>query len=259
MNKEIIYIKEKGIEFIQFKRLLDYGIKHAYTLKKEDIDFSSDSPKMEVSYEKLCKVLDLDTKNLVKPKQTHTSNVRCIDKIEKREDLEDIDGIITDKKNIILSTKNADCILFLLYDPVKNVIGNIHSGWRGTFKKIVEKAVLKMITNYNSDPKDIVCCICPSIRKCHFEVDEDVKELCEEIFSFTNKTKDFIFVGDIKQGKQKYYIDTIEINKILLKQLGLKDENIIDCEICSVCNSEKISSNRVEGKKFTRATAIISL
>ncbi len=65
--------------------------------------------------------------------------------------------------------------------------------------------------------------------------------------------------GEIKEKKQKYYIDTIRINKILLKQLGIKEENIIDCEICSVCNSDKISSNRVEGKKFTRATAIISL
>lgn len=259
MNKEIVYKKGKDIEYIQFKRLLKYGIKHAYTLKGENIDFSSLSEKNEYSYTTLLNELNINKESLVVPKQTHTDNVVCIDKIVSNEDLDGVDGLITDKKNIILSTKNADCILFLLFDPVKKVIANVHSGWRGTFKKIVEKTVVKMITNYQCDPKDIICCICPSIRKCHFEVDEDVKELCEEIFKFTNKTDEFIEIGEIKDNKQKYYIDTVYINKILLKNLGVKEKNIIDSEICSVCNSDKISSNRVEGKNFTRATAVITL
>ena len=42
-----------------------------------------------------------------------------------------------------------------------------------------------MITNYGCKPEDIYCFICPCIRKCHFEVDEDVKMLCENIFDFT--------------------------------------------------------------------------
>ena len=259
MDKNIIYKKSNEIEYIQFKRLLDLGIKHAYTLKNENIDFSSGSEKNNISYKILLKELSLDFATLVTPKQTHTDNVKCIDKVEIAENLCDTDGLITDKKKITLSSKNADCILFLLYDPTKRVIANVHSGWRGTFKKIVQKTVLKMITNYKSNPEDIICCICPSIRKCHFEVDEDVKQLCESIFGFTNKLESFIQIGEIKNNQQKYYIDTVEINKFLLKDIGIKSENIIDCKICSVCNSDKISSSRVEGKNFTRATAVISL
>jgi len=116
-----------------------------------------------------------------------------------------------------------------------------------------------MITNYNCKPENIYCFINPSIRKCHFEVDSDVKELCEYIFSFTNRTKDFIIKGEVKDKTQKYYIDTVLINRILLENLGLKSENIIDCEICSVCNKDKISSYRVEGKKFSRAIALIGI
>lgn len=259
MEEKIIYQNKNGIEYIQFKRLLDYGIKHAYTLKKDDIDFSKDSDKMIQSYKKLLSSLELDFDTLVTPMQTHTANVKCIEQVECLENLQDTDGLITNKKQITLSSKNADCILFLLYDPVKKVIANIHSGWRGTFKKIIEKTIMKMIVNYKCNPEDIICLICPSIRKCHFEVDEDVKKLCEDIFKFTNKTEEFIQKGELKENKQKYFIDTILINKILMKELGIKEENIIDCEICSVCNSDKISSSRVEGKKFTRATAVISL
>lgn len=259
MNENIIYKKENGVEFIQFKRLLELGIKHAYTLKGEEIDFTTSSDKMQSSYEKLFKALDLDINTLVRQKQTHTANVKCIYRVESPENLEDVDGMITNQKQITLSSKNADCILFLLYDPVQKVIANVHSGWKGTFQKILEKTIVKMITHYHSSPKDIICCICPSIRKCHFEVDEDVKQLCEKIFSFTNQIHSFIEKGKIKDNKQKYYIDTVKINIILLKGLGIKEENIIDCEICSVCNCEKISSSRVEGKNYTRATAIISM
>ena len=164
-----------------------------------------------------------------------------------------------DRKNLALTTTNADCILFFMYDPVKKVIANVHSGCKGTFQKISEKTIVKMITNYNCKAEDILIFINPSIRKCHFEVDEDVKDLCKEIFKFTNKTDEFITKGEIKEEKQKYNIDTVKINKILFQELGIKEENIIDCEICSVCNKEKVHSYRVEGKDFKLATAIISL
>ena len=50
MSEEIIYKKENDLQYIQFKKLLQYGIKHAYTLKGENIDFSNDSQKMNSSY-----------------------------------------------------------------------------------------------------------------------------------------------------------------------------------------------------------------
>ena len=220
-SDEIIFKDNGDVKYIQFKRLLKYGVRHCYTL--------------------------------------NTSVVRCIDKVIPSEELQDVDGLITDKKEVALTTKNADCILFLFYDPVKKVIANVHSGWKGTFQKVAEKTVVKMIDFYKCKPQDIICCICPSIRKCHFEVDSDVKDLCKEIFGFTNRVDEFIEVGEIKEGKTKYMIDTVLINKILLEDLGLKSNNIIDCGICSVCNKDKVHSARAEGENFKRATAVIQL
>lgn len=258
-NEKIICKEYKGIEYIQFRKLLDLGIKHAYTLKGKNTNFRSNSKEESECYSKIYEAIGLDVNTLVKPLQNHTSNIKCIDKVLKKGELPNTDGVITNKANIALTTTNADCILFLFYDPIKKVIANIHSGWKGTFQKIAEKAVVKMITNYNCNPQDIYCFISPSIRKCHFEVDEDVKELCEDIFSFTGRTSEFIEKGRVIESKQKYMIDTVLINKILLKQLGIRDENIIDCDICSVCNSDKINSYRIEGRDFKLATCIISL
>ena len=48
-NDEIIYNNNNGVEYIQFKRLLDLNIKHAYTLKGDDLDFSFNSGKLILS------------------------------------------------------------------------------------------------------------------------------------------------------------------------------------------------------------------
>ena len=259
INSQIILKKTNGIEYLQFKRLLEYNIKHAYALKADNLNFRSDCDLEKDSFLKLYNAVGLDISTFVKPLQKHTGNVRCISKVYSKKELSYIDGLITDQKNITLTTTNADCILMLAYDPKKKVIANVHSGWKGTYQKVIERTILKMIKNYKCKPKDIECFICPSIRKCHFEVSEDVKELCENIFSFIPNKDKFIIKGDIKNGEQKYFIDTIYINKYLLMELGIKEENIIDSEICSVCNSDKINSYRADGEDFKLSAAIISL
>ena len=259
-NDDNIVLKQgNGIEYIQFKKLLEYGIKHAYTLKDDSIDFSFDQELNFSSYEKLCSVLDIDVKTVVQPVQTHTDCIMCLEEVFPSEKLQDVDGLITNKENIALTSKNADCILFLFYDPIKKVIANVHSGWRGTLQKIAEKTVIKMINSYNCQPENIICCISPSIRVDHFEVEDDVKKLFEEQFAYTGKNEEFIKTGNIVEGIQKYNIDTVLINKILLTELGLKEKNIIDSNLCSVCNKEKIESVRVDKEKAKRATAIIVL
>lgn len=151
----------------------------------------------------------------------------------------------------------ADCTPILLYDPTKNMIGNIHSGWRGTIQKIGQKAVLKMKEQYNVDPKDIIACIGPCIGKCHFEVDEDVKEKFEQTFSYFNKNDDIIEIS--KENKCKYFIDTTLVNRLMLEEVGVSPENIFESNICTVCNSKIIHSYRADDKEAGRNIAMIGL
>ena len=111
-----------------------------------------------------------------------------------------------------------------------------------------------MQTNYQSNPKDIICCICPSIRKCHFEVDTNVKDLFYKKFSYLPNINQII-----EKVQNKYHIDTILLNKTLLLNIGLKEENIIDSGICSVCHSEQINSYRIDKENYKLSTAIITL
>ena len=258
-NKYIIHVKTPKIEYIQFKELLKHGIINAYTLKKDGINFRSNSIETEYSYKTICDELKIKPEYITKGFQKHTSNVQEIERVMSLEELKDTDGLITNKKNIALSTTNADCNLIMLYDINRKVIANVHAGWRGTFKKIIENAVIKMINDYNCNPNDIIACFCPSIRQCHFEVEEDVKNECEEIFSYTGKLEEIIKLGRVEENKQKYNINTVLINKILMESLGIKKENIIDCNICSMCNSDYINSYRAQKESFKLSTAIIMM
>lgn len=173
--------------------------------------------------------------------------------------LENIDGLITNKKDKVLSLTYADCTPIFLFDKSKNVIGNIHSGWQGTLNQIAKEAIKCMENSYNCNPEDIICVIGPTIRKCHFEVDEDVKNMFYNTFKKIYDLDKFIYTGKIKNGKQKYYIDTVYLNIQMLIQSGIIEKNIVDSNICTVENSKFIHSYRAERENAGRNTAIIGL
>ena len=256
-NENVIHIKEEGVEYLQFRRLLEYkdNIAHAFTLginndfrmplydanpkklTKEQIEENKNS------YKKICKSIGIEYNNIVKTNQVHKDIVKSVDeKINKNEPdfnekaYQETDGLITNQKNLAICATNADCIVLMMYDRVKKVIANVHSGWRGTVQNIGAKAIDKMEELYNSNPKDIICCISPSIRSCHFEVDDDVKDIFSKSFKNVQNA--------IEKHNNKWHIDTVKLNIDMLKEKGLRQENIIDSKICTVCNSNLIHSYR---------------
>lgn len=301
-NKNVIHIKKDGIEFLQFRKLLEYKdyINHAYSLGIDKNFRTARANKQELQkeeyekaiedYKNLSDAIGSEYTNLVKTNQEHTDCVKVVkEKINANipdintDEYEKTDGLITNQTRKLLSTTNADCILLLFFDPVKKVIGNTHSGWKGTLQRISAKTVKKMQEEFGCESKDIICCICPSIRKCHFEVEKDVKDLFEKEFQDlvelenlveekdSKDSKNLIKIDEVKSpislGKiieekipdKKWNIDTVLINQIILEKAGLRPENIIDSEICSVCNSNIIHSFRVEKEGYGLNTALIEL
>lgn len=276
-NENVIHVKKEGIQYLQFRKLLEYSdiITHGYSLgidknfrtaraNKQKLP-EQEAKKAIKDYENLGKCIDIKLNKMVKPNQAHTDKIQIVEKhiLENEPDFnleayDKTDGLITNKKDIALATTNADCILLLFFDPVNKVIANVHSGWRGTIQRISVKTVQKMVNKFNCKPENIICCICPSIRKCHFEVENDVKEIFEKEFKDL-KIEQNNDIMEKQKDKEKWNIDTVLINKILLKQEGLKQENIIDSGICSVCNSDLIHSYRVEKQGYGLATALIKI
>lgn len=276
-NNVVVHKNNNGFQYLQFKKLLEFSdtLVHAYSLGidknyRTSLNIKNNSPELYSkaidNYKKLCKNINCTYTNLVKPNQSHTNIVKLV-KSKINNDKPDFnldeynltDGLITNKSNLLLVTTNADCILLLFFDPVEKVVANVHSGWKGTIQRISVETVQKMKKEYNCKPENIICCICPSIRKCHFEVEKDVQALFENEFKQElQKANRFNEIIE-RKTEQKWVIDTVEINKIILQNEGIKANNIVDCGICSVCNCDLIHSYRVEKESYGLETALIGL
>ncbi len=261
-RNEIVVIQDQNSRLMHFKKLLEYNLPHAFTLKPFDFGsndtYNEIKEKVDNNYKSVCELLKLDSKNLIRPYQTHTNTVKVVNKELGifNESFIDVDGLITKEKNKILSLVFADCTPIYIYDKQKNIIGNIHSGWQGTVKKIAKIAIQAVKKEFNCNVKDLICIIGPTIRKCHFEVKQDVRDIFYNEFKYMNDIDKII---EFNEKTNTYFIDTVEINKNLLKEEGILEENIVDSNVCTVCNSNIMHSYRKEGTEAGRNTALISL
>ena len=140
---------------ITFDKLNKQNIINCFTLKPYNFkDYQNNLIKDE-QFDKIFNELNVNIKTIKKPNQTHTNIVKVLDENNLDDSFLNTDGLITNLKNVALVTTLADCQGILLYDKEKEVIGNIHSGWKGTLNRIVENAINLMIETYNCNPMNI--------------------------------------------------------------------------------------------------------
>ena len=263
---------ENGVCFVTFPLLTATGlVNHAFTTKiggvskgiyaTMNMGFSvgDDTNAVMENYKIICNAAGITYENLTLSHQTHTNNLRVITKedigkgIFKERDFSDIDGIITNLKNVPLVTQYADCTPLLFCDPKKQVIATSHAGWRGTVSEIGLKTVEKMREAFGCNPKDIIAAIGPCICKDCYEVDIPVYNtflqngnfIMNEIFTPTYKDH---FLLDLKTA-----------NKQILLNAGIKEENIDISDLCTCHKHEYFHSHRYTNGKRGTLAAIIEL
>lgn len=242
LTNDIMIEKEiNGHKYLQFKKLLELNINHVFT--ENDLNFSFKNIPSEENlhnFDIVCKDFGFNKTRLCRPIQKHTAEIKKVTVTGLNPDEYDFtDALITDKNDTPLCITTADCVPLIIYDPVKKVIANIHSGWRGTVRGIVENSLNMIINEYHSNKNDLLFFFGPSLCQNCFEVEEDVKNMFEEKFPYV-----IIKKGNIKDGNQKYYIDNAgTIIKYLLKE-GIKKDNIYNANICTCCHKQSLHSYR---------------
>ena len=160
------------------------------------------------------------------------------------------DIILTDKPDITLFMRYADCVPIMVYDPVKQVVGISHAGWMGTVKDVAGVTIRSMGEKYGSSPSDIVACIGPSIGPDHYEVGDDVIDQAKQSFG-----------GDSNLVLHSYgdriHFDLWKANQLLLERAGVARIELAG--ICTACHTNDWFSHRAEKGKTGRFGALISL
>ncbi|GIV66368.1 MAG: peptidoglycan editing factor PgeF [Chloroflexota bacterium] len=163
---------------------------------------------------------------------------------------EKADAIVTNNPSITLFMRFADCVPILLFDPVHQVIGLIHAGWKGTVQKIAAKTVQFMAQQFNSSPADILAGIGPSIGVDHYIIGDDVVQEVNKSFGSQGKIVLHPVNGSI-------HFDLWSANEILLREVGVKSIQV--AQVCTACDLERWFSHRAEQGKTGRFAALIKL
>ena len=211
------------------------------------------------NHEIIANAIRFNPENIVASKQTHTTNVKIVSKkdcgkgIYRERDYDDVDGMITNEKGIVLATYFADCVPLYMVDTKNKAIGLSHSGWRGTVGKIGKVTLDLMKETYGTNPKDVIACIGPSICSDCYEVSEDVATEFEA--AFKGREKDIL----INKGNGKYQLDLWECNYIIFKECGVYEENIHMPDICTCHNMEMMFSHRATQGRRGNLAAFLSI
>ena len=139
------------------------------------------------------------------------------------------DGMITALPGLCLVIRTADCVPVFLYDPVKKVLGAVHSGWKGTMFNITGKCIGMMGDLYGSDPGNLFAFILPSIGSESYEVNSDVADH---------------FPGDTIEINGRLHVDLwSSIEKSCINS-GLRPGKIFNTKICNRKNTDDFFSHR---------------
>ncbi|MDR1240814.1 MAG: peptidoglycan editing factor PgeF [Oscillospiraceae bacterium] len=204
---------------------------------------------VEKNYDSFCGSLDIKKSDMIFSNQIHSDKIKIAS--YEIDDEDGFDGLITNKKGIVIATSHADCSPVYIVDPIKKAIGLAHAGWRGTIKNIAGKMILKMNEVFGCNPSDLVCGIGPGICKSCFEIDKEIADKFKE-FPFGN----LVFSKKIK----KFNISISEANKQNLIIQGVKENNIFVSEICNKCCNYILFSKRAsKGKGYGLNIAVMSL
>ncbi|MBY0755500.1 peptidoglycan editing factor PgeF [Clostridium sardiniense] len=159
------------------------------------------------------------------------------------------DGIITNKRNIAIGVFTADCVPVIIVNEVDGVIGAVHSGWKGTFNSITKKALQRMVDLYSVNHKNTKIYIGAHIRKCCYEVSEELKE---KFIKEKNIKEDILFDGRNLSLKECIIKDVIDS--------GILEENIYDFDSCTYCEDKvKLHSYRKSNGSYGRLFSFVLL
>jgi polyphenol oxidase len=153
------------------------------------------------------------------------------------------DAIISNVPGMRLGVQTADCQSILLCDPVRRVVGNIHSGWRGSIQNIIGCTVGKMTAVFGTRASDLLAGIGPSLGPCCAEFIHYRREIPESLWQY---------------GAGNNHFDFLAMSRDQLRVAGVPADNIVASNLCTRCRTDLFFSYRAE-KTTGRFAAVIGL
>jgi len=198
---------------------------------------------LQQNYSTVASAIDTDLDHIVMTDQVHSADISYADLehaigSECMLKYKSTDGLWTDQRDLTLSATFADCVPVYFYDPIKNHIAIIHSGWKGTVEQI-SKNTVNILIKHGSCARDIIAIVGPSISSAYYEVTSDVIDHFKEVYD-ESKWKDIF----IQTDQTHYHLDMWAAIYHTLESCGVLPANIHFSGICTYDNADMIFSHR---------------
>ena len=187
------------------------------------------------------------------------------------------DALITRDRGVVLVVQTADCVPILLADTRTRSVAAIHSGWRGTLRRIAEKTLGRMRVEFGTRPEDVIAAIGPAIGQCCYEVGSEVAREFHSQFpaarDWFDGPFDSLAAGDNDPNwlpwltmrppghpppRPCVQLDLIAANHAILTGAGVPPGRIYSSDFCTACRTDLFFSYRRE-KITGRLMAVIGI
>ncbi|WP_422661988.1 peptidoglycan editing factor PgeF [Pannus brasiliensis] len=198
-------------------------------------------------------------------KQVHGDRVVTPTEIQ-REETAEADGILTESPNQAVWVASADCTPVLIGDRATGRAVAIHSGWRGTAKRIVPGAIDRLV-NSGSELENLSIALGPAIAGEVYQVSTEVAAevgaslfpdegnegtMLERLFDLPDSP----LHPDPEPGKVRLDVRSILLHQ--LRQLGIDDDRIAIAPFCTYQQGDRFFSYRREREKKIQWSGIVS-
>jgi polyphenol oxidase len=185
----------------------------------------------------LAMALGIDGTKLFFPSQVHGTVIVNVQSDSERQSLQNTDALITNNPGVCISVMSADCVPILLYDKANRAIAAVHSGWRGTVARILEKTLHRMREEFGTRGENIVAGIGPSVSQDSYEVGEEVISEVTRAFGADSGLL-------ISQPPNKAKLDLWQANRLQLLEFGVPASSIEISDLCTVRENDHFFSAR---------------
>lgn len=206
------------------------------------LSVGDDENKVKGNRDLFFKALGLETENVAIQNQIHDTGITIV---QNGGVYQINDALITNKTGLGLAVSSADCTTIFIFDKQNKIIAGVHSGWRGTSKKILSFTIKKLKQTFNTKPENIIAFIGPSISLKNYGVSSEVAEQFDEKY--------------LHQSGDKFLLDVSVVNYDILLNYGVKKENIERAQLCSFEEQYLLHSYRRDGKISGRALGVIAM
>ncbi|NMA74682.1 MAG: peptidoglycan editing factor PgeF [Bacteroidales bacterium] len=251
---------EEGITHFVTHRQGGYSTKAGYESFNLSPYSGDDDDSVQQNRDLLFQSLKQKIQWFIQPHQIHQDTIRIIDddflhlsSEKQKEQLDGVDALITNIPHCCITVATADCVPIMAYDNNNQVVTVIHSGWRGTLLRIVERSMEQMNQHFNTRPEDLKVCLGPSISLDAFEVGSEVYS------AFKNEKFDVDSFSLYKPSTGKYHLDLWKCIEQSLERIGVSKSQIEISNICTYTNYKDFFSARRLGIKSGRTISGILL